>query len=564
MIQTIKIENVALISSATLNFTNLLNVISGETGAGKSIMLDALSFVFGGRADKSLIRSGESKMRVEAIFTNLTQKQKDFVLNELNIDVADELFLFRELDLSGKNICKINGELVPVNMVKKICLMLVDIHGQSEHLAILNNDYQLQIIDLFSKTASGVLQKIAGKIDQIKSVESQIKLLGGNESEKQNLIDLYSYQINEIKNANIGATEYEDLLAEKKEMQQFEHINNALKISYEAGERNSFNPSAMENINASLKALQSISDINGHYQELYNRLNSLSIELADINQTIYNDLNNNVFDEQRFNYIDQRLDYIKSLFRKYGGSYASMNEYLNTTCQKLDNLTNSAQKYAELNETKAKLIEQTQALQQSLTKIRLDSAKKLCARIGEELKFLGMPAARMDVEFSTISEPYSYTGADRVEFMFSSNLGFELKPLNKVVSGGEMSRVMLAYKIVVGEVDDISTIIFDEVDSGLSGEIASVVAKYLARLSINKQIIAISHLPQICAMADNNIKVYKLANGKTTNTFTEQLTGEKLLTEIARLMGAEANEKGLVVSADLKQKSSAYKQSLNK
>ena len=564
MIQTLNIENVALIKKATLEFDKKLNVISGETGAGKSIMLDSLSFVFGGRADKTLIRSGENKMKVEVIFTNLKPKQIDFVKNQLGIDCENELFLTRELDLSGRNTCKINGELVPVNMVKKLCLTLVDIHGQSEHLAILNNDYQLNIIDLFSKSANEVLQKLAEKIDEVKKIENDIKLLGGSESEKQNLIDLYSFQKTEIENAKIGETEMENLSQEKREMQQFERVNEALKTAYESGAKNGFSLSASESLQQCTKAIQQIADLNPIYAELYNRLSSVLIEANDIFDTIYTQLSNNFFDEERFNFVDQRLDFIKTMFRKYGGDYAAMQNYYNQICEKLDTLTNSAEKYAKLTAKKQALLEQIDAIQQKLHSIRTKAAEELSTKMGQELKFLGMPNAKMNVQFLRTTEPYTYSGFDKVEFMFSANLGFEPKPLNKVVSGGEMSRVMLAYKIVVGEVDDISTIVFDEVDSGLSGNIASTVAKYLARLSCSKQIIAVSHLPQICAMADNNIKVEKSSNKSTTQTQAITLTGEELYKEIARLMGAETNENGLKVSAELKQTSTEYKNTLKK
>ena len=562
MLQTLKIENVALIDKVELDFDEKLNVISGETGAGKSIMLDALSFVFGGRADRSLIRTGSSHMRVEAIFNNLNKSHIQYINEEIGVLVGDELFLSRDLDMNGKNICKINGELVPVASVKKICQRLVDVHGQSEHLAILSNEYQLQIIDLFSKTANQYLLELNSLIEQVKGIDAEIAKLGGSESEKQNLIDLYSYQIREIDEAKIKPNEFEDLTNEKKEMQQYEKINESLNSFYENIYKNSFSPSAIDSISQSLRSLQNIGSVNEHYKQIEDRLNSVLIELEDLSTTVLDDINKNVFDQNKFDEIDSRLDYIKTLYRKYGGSYEKLMKYYDDVSTKLNNLINSAERYSELQEKKKALLEKIDVVQDHLSDIRKKSAKELEQKMQKELQTLGMPAARIEIAFSKIDDRYSYIGYDRVEFMFSANLGFELKPLNKVVSGGEMSRVMLAYKIVVSSVDEIQTIVFDEIDSGLSGKIASVVAEYMARLSRQKQIIAISHLPQICAMADENIKVEKHSNSVTTNTLATYLEGEPLFTEIARLMGANDVDKGIIVSKDLKEKSNKYKMSL--
>lgn len=562
MLQTLNIENVALIEKTTLEFDNKLNVITGETGAGKSIMLDALSFVFGGRADKTLIRSGCQSMKVEAIFSCVSERIKQQLLEDLDLDVDDEIFVSRELDLTGRNVCKINGELVPVTVVKKACQLLIDLHGQSEHLAILSNDYQLKIIDLFSKKSENLLKNLGNLIEKLKNIENSIKELGGSEAEKQNLIDLYSYQIEEIKNADIKQNEYEDLVSEKKEIQSYEKINTCLKDANEVLSKGSFESSVTEKLNDAIRSIRQIVEVNDHYKELASRLDSSLIELQDISDTINDDLNSNIFDQERFDYVDSRIDFIKTLFRKYGGDYEKLNEYYLSIQTKFDNLINGQEKYNELTKEKDLLLEKIDKAQDELSEERKKSADLLKADIEKELKLLGMPNAKLDIEFSRIQERFTSFGYDHVEFMISLNLGFELRPLNKVVSGGEMSRVMLAYKIVVSQVDDIQTIIFDEIDSGLSGEIASVVAKYMARLSLNKQIIAVSHLPQICAMADRNVKVEKYSDDVTTHTKSTVLNEQETYIEIARLMGAEADEKGIMVSKALKGKSEQYKLTL--
>ncbi len=561
MLQTLKINNVALITSSTLNFGAGLNVISGETGAGKSILLDALTFVFGGRADRTLIRENENAMQVEAIFTNINDSIKNFVSAELNIDCSDELFLFRSLDLAGRNVCKINGELVPVAMVKRVCAMLVDLHGQSEHLSILNNDYQLYIIDLFSPAAQKEVANLHSAIENIKAIDDNLSLLGGSPAEKQNLIDLYTYQLNELADANIGEGELENLQAEKQEMQQFEKINDALSQAYEIGAKSAYQPSASEQLVGAEKCLQGIENINGEYAELYSRLNSARLEVEDIMDTVHQKLNSNHFNAERFEFVDNRIDQIKTLFRKYGGSYEKLIQYKADIAAKLDNLVNGQARYEKLMADREVALDKINKIQTRLTDCRKKSANELATKMQQELKTLGMPNASMSVEFSHVAEQYTEHGADRVEFMFTSNLGFNQKPLNKVVSGGEMSRVMLAYKIVVSGVDQIGTILFDEIDSGLSGHIASVVAEYMARLSRNKQIIAISHLPQICAMADTNIKVEKFSDRTTTHTKAQELTGDALLTEIARLMGTPASA-GLTAANELKAKSNTFKTNL--
>ena len=562
MLASLHIQNVALIENAEINFGNNLNVISGETGAGKSITLDALGFVLGDRLDRTMVRTNADFMKVDAFFTCLSKTCVDEIFNETGINLSDgEALISREYNINGKTSCKINGEMITTSMLKKITVHLVDIHGQHEHQALLDNAYQLQILDNFSsKDIGDRLNKLNLLIDKVNEIDNKIKNLGGNKVEKQNLIDLYSFQINEITNANIYEGEFEELENRYKEMKSSEKISTGLNEILNAIDKNAYGESATDQLAVGEKLLYSLATFGEKYNNLAERLKSVSIELQDIASSIV-EINSTLnFDEQEFETIDKRLDYIKTLFRKYGGDYESLQNYFVDITDKLGNLINSEERYNELNKEKDVIIAQILGLQLEISKIRQKNAIVLQEQICEELKKLGMPNAKFIIGFEKISEPYSRKGNDFVEFMFSTNLGFEVKPLNKIASGGEISRFMLAYKIVINNLDNIDTLIFDEIDTGISGNIATVVAKCMGRLSRIKQMLVVSHLPQICAMADTNFLVEK--SGETiTKSNISMIKDSNLIKEIARLMGL-MDEKGLNFAKELKLEAETYKTSL--
>ena len=562
MLASLHIQNVALIENAEINFGNNLNVISGETGAGKSITLDALGFVLGDRLDRTMVRTNADFMKVDAFFTCLSKTCVDEIFNETGINLSDgEALISREYNINGKTSCKINGEMITTSMLKKITVHLVDIHGQHEHQALLDNAYQLQILDNFSsKDIGDRLNKLNLLIDKVNEIDNKIKNLGGNKVEKQNLIDLYSFQINEITNANIYEGEFEELENRYKEMKSSEKISTGLNEILNAIDKNAYGESATDQLAVGEKLLYSLATFGEKYNNLAERLKSVSIELQDITSSIV-EINSTLnFNEQEFETIDKRLDYIKTLFRKYGGDYESLQNYFVDITDKLGNLLNSEERYNELNKEKDVIIAQILGLQLEISKIRQKNAIVLQEQICEELKKLGMPNAKFIIGFEKISEPYSRKGNDFVEFMFSTNLGFEVKPLNKIASGGEISRFMLAYKIVINNLDNIDTLIFDEIDTGISGNIATVVAKCMGRLSRIKQMLVVSHLPQICAMADTNFLVEK--SGETiTKSNISMIKDSNLIKEIARLMGL-MDEKGLNFAKELKLEAETYKTSL--
>lgn len=542
MLSNLVIKNVALIHSLTIDFDNGLNVISGETGSGKSIMLDSLAFVFGDRADKSMIRQDSTSMKVSALFVDVNSVvvQK---IDEIGVVTGNEILLEREYDTNGKNVCRINGEIVSTPILRKVSDLLVDIQGQNEQQSIMKKEYQLSILDAFCKgELTPYKDNLNEKIDYLGDIENEIESLGGSADQKQSLIDLYRYQINEIELADIKENEYEDLLDKKKEMQNYEKIVNALKDSDSSLSSNGMSLGAYEQLYSASKHLNNISNISSQYKTLADRLNSVLIEVRDISESVGNFLSNANFDENEFEKIDTRLDDIKSLFRKYGDNMESYKAYYQNTKQKLDNLINSEQKYIELNGKKQKTLEEIFALQNKISEIRKKYAIILSEKICTELTLLGMKNAKFSIDFNQTKDKYTRNGFDDIEYMFSANLGFDKKPLTKVISGGEMSRFMLAYKSVVNKIDEISTMIFDEIDAGLSGTMAQTVAESLKDLSKAKQIIAVSHLPQIASLADANFVVSKQIDKGTTTTSLEKLGGDSLYKELARLMGLDFNK----------------------
>lgn len=562
MLVNLKIKNVALIESLDIRFDNRLNVISGETGSGKSIMLNAMGFVFGDRLDKTLLREGADSMRVDAFFDSLEKGVASYIKELTGIDVDDELVITREYYDSGKTVCKINSESVNTTILKKVSSRLIDIHGQHEHQSLMDNEYQLDILDMFSKgEITPYLEKLNSLIDELNEVKMQLDMLGGNLEQKQNLIDLYNYQINEIDSANIKQGEYEEILQQIKEMKSYEKIAERLQESYKCLAENAYTAPAVDLVSEAGKQMILLQEFGEKYAELSNRIESVVVELDDISKTISEYMSSGSFDADALRQLDERADYIKDLFRKYGGDYDSMIKYYDEISAKLDNLINSEARHRELMIGQDKLLNDIANIQNKITEIRTKNSIDFASKIQKEIELLGMPNASVKINLTKRSEQYTRKGQDWVEFMFSANLGFECKPLAKVASGGELSRFMLAYKIVVADLDEIDTLIFDEIDTGLSGKMASVVAECLAKLSRHKQVITISHLPQLASMADTNFRVEKYSD-TTTHTRLTEIRDRELYFEIARLMGVGENAQALQVAQESKYRCNEFKNKL--
>lgn len=559
MLVNLKIKNVALIDSLDITFDDKLNVISGETGSGKSIMLNAMGFVFGDRLDKTLLREGTDNMRVDAFFVDIDLGVKSFINELTGIKIDDELVITREYYENGKTVCKLNNESVNTSILKKVSSKLIDIHGQHEHQALMDNEYQLDILDLFSKgEIEPYLDNLNMLINQLQQINEELNGLGGNLEQKQNLIDLYTYQIKEIEDADIKDGEYEEVLQQIKEMKSYEKIAEHLQQSYNALAENQYITPANDLVAEADRQISYLQEYGEKYISLASRLDSVAVELDDITKTINDYLSNCNFDADKLQQLDERADYIKDLFRKYGGDYTKLEEYYRNIKIKLNNLINSESLHKQLIQKQEELLENIYQEQNKITNIRKKNAVDFASKIQNEIAILGMPNASVEIKITKRQEQYTKKGQDFVEFMFSANIGFECKPLAKVASGGELSRFMLAYKIVVADLDEISTLIFDEIDTGLSGKMASVVAECLARLSRYKQVITISHLPQLVSMADVNFKVEKYSDSSTHTKLTP-IKDRELYFEIARLMGIGENSQALQLAQEYKFKCNQFK-----
>ncbi len=544
MLNKLTIKNIALIESVTIDFSKGLNVLSGETGSGKSVIIESLNFVLGAKADRSLIRSGQNDCYVCAEFDVANNKSIQDAYTEFDFDCDDVLILSRKFDINGKNSIKINGNTVNVSMLRRFTRSLVDVHGQSEHFELLNVGNQLKLLDNFSGEENFSLkEKIKVLYDELKIINNSLDELGGDESYRLNRLDVLNFQINEIENAGITETEEDELLIIREKIKNQEKIINSLNVIKQAlnGENG-----VSDLVLYSIKNANLISNFSPEYENLANQLSGL-IDATDgvINET-ESMLESFDYNEYDNDYIEQRLEIIKTLKKKYGGGYNEIMAFLETAIVERDKLNNFNENAEKLLKRKQIVLQELFVLYEELSKIRKEKALILSKNVCEELLELGMPSAKFEISFSDTPDFYtckfdSANGYDQIEFLFSANLGEPLKNLSAVISGGEMSRFMLAIKAQSAKYNDVSTYVFDEIDAGISGKVASTVAKKLVKISKNTQVIAITHLPQISVYADNNLLISKSEEDDRTVSSVKALDSEDKINEIIRLVGGSVD-----------------------
>lgn len=535
MILELYMKNCALVEECRINLGQNLNILTGETGSGKSIIIEALGLCLGNKYDKSFLRKGAEKGIVETIVSSPNRNLKN-ILNEYDIDLEDdELIITRIIYADGKSIARINGRNIKVSLLKEIALTFIDLHGQHQNQALFNKETHLKFLDLFGGKIIELpryeYKNIYSKYNEVKNA---LNTLNENKDEKeiQREIDLLKFQINEIESASLNQEEYEDLLKQREIYRNSEKIYNNLNLSYEKLHDGSIN--AIDLIGMASNELSEISKYDITLSEYSETIERIMYELQDTCTELRNYKENIDFEPYELEQIEVRVDEINNLRRKYGDTIEDILNYKDKISLRLEEIINRDEMAESL---KSKLIEIEKELSEKalcLKRVRKEVAINLQQSILSELKSLDMKGVSFKVNF--IESNYSQNGNSEVEFMISFNLGEDLKPIYKVASGGEMSRFMLAFKTILADIDEIDTIVFDEIDTGISGIAAQVVGDKLHNIAKKKQILCITHLPQIAANADTHFCISKNSDENRTYTTIKKLEDEERISEIARLI----------------------------
>ncbi len=551
MLHSLYLENIALIEKLGIELFPGFNVLTGETGAGKSIIIDAVNFVLGERTSRDLIRNGAARAKVEAVF-NLNEGDAAFAaLDALGIEYdGNELILSRELSAAGRNACRVNGTLVPVASLKSVSDTLVDIHGQHEHQALLDAENHISYLDAYCHAES---LPIIEKIDVIVSRRSELMLKRNSgfssEREREREMDMLRYQIEEIASANLEVGEEERLSAEKTVLLNAERIRTALETAHMALS-GAEEGSALSAIDTARRSMRDIAALNKDYEALSDKIEELYYAAEDISFALRDTSENVESDMQRLEEIEQRLKLISDLKRKYGRTVEDVIDFGKDAETKLNELENAEALAAELDAKLDKLKAEYNVAADELSKVRRAAGDRLKRNVLNELKDLGMAKAMFDVALSDASggEPRK-GGRETAEFMLSANPGEPLKPLEKVASGGELSRIMLCFKSIFADNDRVPTLIFDEIDTGISGRTAAVVGEKMLGIAKKHQVICVTHLAQIAALADAHLMVRKYDDGKNTFVETRQLNEEEKVQRIAQMMDGESDSPSALTHA---------------
>ena len=569
MLKEIRIRNFAIIESLDLELTPGFNVFTGETGAGKSIILDALSIVLGEKGDNSFVREGTKRASIEAVFDYGTRSEEILEILEredlLPDDGIEELSLSREIRLEGRSTARINGHSVSLSLLQEIGSLLVDIHGQSEHLSLLRPGSHIRLVDQFAGNGE-LLKEYRSRYRKYTSVLRQLKELHEGEAEALRQQDMLTYQLGEISAAELSEEEEENLNRERDRMANSERIAKLLQKALLAlSGRSEERPGIIDQLDTLDNALDDLTAYDDTLQPLYDAAVTAADQLNEILDKLQRYKSTLGFSTRRRNQIEERLSLYFSLKRKYGGSVPAVLEFAENAKKKLALISGAGEQISELEAEKDTLLQELSELAVRLSERRAGAAVRISAGVEKELDELRMQSARFEVQMEKVPSEnglddgsgrklnFTDTGFDRIEFLIAPNPGEGLKPLAKVASGGETSRLMLALKNTLAQADTIPTMVFDEIDQGIGGRIGALVGEKLWQLACYHQVICITHLPQLAALYDSHFHVRKQISEDRTRTIVDRLGAEDSLHELASLMGADNEENITAVRVMLKE-----------
>ena len=536
MISTLHIKNIGIIDEIMIDFSKGFNILTGETGAGKTLIIGALGIVVGGRFSKEMIRKGENHSFVEvSIYLPNHPKAVD-----------GNIIISREIFDNGRNTCKINGRLVTVNELKEFMNNIINIHGQNDNQNLLNKENHIKYLDKFlGKEFLNKKNEYTELYNKYVDINRKLKENYGDEKEKQRKLDLLNYQVNEIKNANLKINEDEEL------EEQRNLIVNAEKISKSLNEADmQINENALNSISIAIKNLEKIEDINIKYQKTLSSLKSNYYDLQEIAIDLNHYNSDTSFEEEERDEIENRIDEINDLKRKYGNTIEEILNYKNEVEKEIDKIENLEEKNNELKIELKKITAELEKRAIELHETRQKHGIELETKVNSELADLEMPNAKFKISIKNIN--YNKDGTDEIEFMITTNKGEDFKPLIKTASGGEMSRIMLAIKTVLSDIDEVPILIFDEIDTGISGKAGNAVGEKLKTISKNHQVIIVTHLASIAAKGDSNYYIYKEVEGDNTKTRIKNLNEQEVIEEVARIASGIVSEISLKHAMELR------------
>lgn len=539
MISTLHIKNIGIIDDLLIDLNNGLNVLTGETGAGKTLIIDSLGIIAGGRFSKDMIRKGESVSFVEMCLY--------MPENEYAID--GNIIISREINTSGRNLCKINGRLVTVNELKMFMKNIIDIHGQYDNQTLMDTEFHTKYLDKFiGEEITKELTKYNQLFTEYKELKTKLKNNYGSEIEKQRKLDLLQYQYKEIKNAKLKNGEDEDLESKRKIIMNSEKVAESLNcVSNNLGE------TAIDVINDSIRALEKIEQVDEKYSKKLTELKNIYYDVQELARDV-DDMKNDVyFDEGERNEIEERLDEIHSLKRKYGNTIADILNYEIELEEEINRIESLDEENQRTKDQIKKIEREMDNLCANIAEKRKQNSNILNAKINKELMELEMKNAKFNAKIIE-SDNYTNYGKSYVEFVITTNLGEDEKQLNKIASGGELSRIMLAIKTVLSDIDEVPILIFDEIDTGISGKAANSVGVKLRKISETHQVIIVTHLATIAAKGEYNYYIYKEVNHNKTNTKIKLLSEEETIKEIARIASGEVTDIAISHARELRRK----------